>query len=67
MNMVNIRFLLPGGDDGSETPSAKKHPLPVAKGTLSTSTIINQLNTIKGVNAPQFRAPCVRLCFIGLI
>ena len=31
---VNIRFLLPGDGDDSETPSAKKHPLLVAKGTL---------------------------------
>ena len=44
---VNIRFPLPGGGDASETPSAKKHPLPVAKGTLAVSTIkcVNSTST----------------------
>ena len=41
VDMVNIQFPLPGDGDTSETPSAKKHPLPVAKGTLATITIIN--------------------------
>ena len=41
VDMVNIQFPLPGGGDGCETPSAKKHPLPVAKGTLAPVTIIN--------------------------
>ena len=42
---VNIWYpLLPGDGDDSETPSAKKHPLPVAKGTLTTSTIKIYLN-----------------------
>ena len=42
VDMVNIQIPLSGGGgDGCETPSAKKHPLPVAKGTLATITIIN--------------------------
>ena len=44
---VNILFHL--GDD-SETPSAKKHPLPVAKGTLANSTI-------KSVNSTSTQGP----------
>ena len=36
---VNIQFSLPGDDDDIKTPSAKKHPLPVTKGTLVTSTV----------------------------
>ena len=47
---VYIRFLLPGDGDDSETPSAKKHPLPVAKGTLVTSTV-------KCINST--RVPCM--------
>ena len=41
VDMVNIQIPLSGGGDGCETPSAKKHPLPVAKDTLATITIIN--------------------------
>ena len=37
---VNIWFPLPGDGDDSETPSAKKPPPPVAKGTLQTVQLI---------------------------
>ena len=46
---VNIWFPLPGDSDDSETPSAKKHPQPVAKGRLATSTI-------KGTNSSSSQA-----------
>ena len=56
---LNIWFPLPGDGDDSETPSAKKHPLPVAKGTLATSTI-------KSVNSTSIEGP-MHVCDHALV